>query len=396
MRFQMTVFSERDGVSFVALDAANQAAAIADAKRRGLAVLSVRPTRGLLAGLTRRRSAFPVLQVSQELLALMRAGVSLVEAFETLAEKEQAEDTRSVLNRILGELRSGKTLSAALESFDGVFPPLYVASVRASERTGGLIESLSRYVAYRLQLEGVKKKIVSALVYPILLASVGGVVTIFLLTYVVPRFSKIFEDRGGDLPLMTKLLIQWGSFFDAHAWQALIGAVSALGCAAFLLSRAGFIAAAYRLARRIPKIGGRVRLFQLARMYRTLGMLLLGGMPVVSALGMIRSLMEPSMWSQFDLATRRIREGMPISSAMVQGGLTTPVAVRMLRVGEQTGGMGEMMERIAELYDDENARALEIFSRVFEPLLMATIGLIIGSIVVLMYLPIFELAANIQ
>jgi general secretion pathway protein F len=139
-----------------------------------------------------------------------------------------------------------------------------------------------------------------------------------------------------------------------------------------------------------------VRLYQLARVYRTLGMLLKSGMPVVTALGMVRGLLDESMRPMFDRASARIREGSPISAAMQEAGLTTPVAMRMLRVGEQTGNMGAMMERLAELGDDENSRALDLFSRTFEPVLMALIGLVIGSIVVLMYLPIFELAANIQ
>jgi len=146
----------------------------------------------------------------------------------------------------------------------------------------------------------------------------------------------------------------------------------------------------------LPSIGGRLHIYQLTRFYRSLGMLLRGGMPVVTSLQMVTDLLESSLRGQLLLATASIREGHAMSRAMEQYGLTTPVALRMLRVGERTGRMGEMMERIASFYEDETARWVERFTKLFEPLLMVFIGLVIGVIVVLMYLPIFELAGSIQ
>jgi len=146
----------------------------------------------------------------------------------------------------------------------------------------------------------------------------------------------------------------------------------------------------------LPSLGRRLHVYQLARFYRSLGMLLRGGMPVVTSLQMVSDLLETSLRGQLALASTRIREGHALSSAMEQYGLTTPVALRMLRVGERTGRMGEMMERIAAFYEEETARWVERFTKLFEPLLMVFIGLVIGGIVVLMYFPIFELAGSIQ
>jgi general secretion pathway protein F len=146
----------------------------------------------------------------------------------------------------------------------------------------------------------------------------------------------------------------------------------------------------------IPGVGERMRVYQLARFYRTVGMLLSGGTPVVSALDMVSGLLQPTLRGQLQLATREIREGHPLSRAMERNGLTTPVASRMLRVGEGTGQMGEMMERIAVFHEEEMARWVDWFTRLFEPILMAFIGLVIGAIVVLMYMPIFELAGSIR
>ncbi len=147
---------------------------------------------------------------------------------------------------------------------------------------------------------------------------------------------------------------------------------------------------------RIPTLGERMRLYQLARFYRTVSMLLRGGIPVVTALEMVGGLLQPAMRVQLVSATGHIRNGRSISEALNLEGLSTPVAQRLLMVGERSGEMGEMMERIAAFYDEEMARWVETFTRIFEPALMAVIGLIIGLIVILMYLPIFELAGNIQ
>ena len=396
MRFRLMVVREGKGVRLMHVEAQSESAAVHRVTAEGASVLSVRAEGAWQTGAFRRRAAFPLLMLSQEMLALLRAGIGLVESIETLVEKEQSGETRATLEAILQDLRAGKSFSAALDASPQRFPPLYVATVRASERTGDLVDALGRYVAYQLQIETARKTVLAALVYPALLFGVGLVVTMFLLVYVVPRFSKIFEDRGGDLPFLTKVLMGWGNLINNHFLLFAIGVAAAVLAAGVAVTRPGFRALAFRALLSVPRIGQRVRLYQLARVYRTLGMLLKSGMPVVTALGMVRGLLDESMRPMFDRASLRIREGTPISTAMQEAGLTTPVAMRLLRVGEQTGNMGAMMERLAELGDDENSRALDLFSRTFEPVLMALIGLVIGSIVVLMYLPIFELAASIQ
>ena len=268
--------------------------------------------------------------------------------------------------------------------------------MRAAERTGDLSEALTRYIAYQTQLDAVKKKLLAASIYPVLLLSVGGLVTMFLLGYVVPKFSRIFEDIGGDIPLMSKLLIQWGVFMEAHAAQTGIGALLAVGLTVYLVRLPGVRRWVGRTLWSIPAIGERMRVYQLARFYRTVGMLLNGGIPVVSALEMVEGLLHPTLRSLLRRAAVEIREGKPISQAMENHHLTTPVSLRMLRVGERTGRMGEMMERISGFYDEEMARWVDWFTRLFEPILMAGIGVVIGGIVVLMYMPIFELAGSIQ
>jgi general secretion pathway protein F len=225
---------------------------------------------------------------------------------------------------------------------------------------------------------------------------VGLLVTLFLLGYVVPRFSQVYADMGDRLPWMSRVLLAWGQLIERHAVEMGIAAVAAVALAVHWLARPETIQRIASWLWRIPALGERMRVYQLARFYRTLGMLLRGGIAVVPAIDMVAGLLQSALRTQLDQASRLVREGRPMSQAMDTAGLATPIALRMLRVGERSGRMGEMMERIAAFHDEEMARWVDWFTRVFEPLLMASIGLVIGLIVVLLYLPIFELAGSIQ
>jgi len=396
MRYQLKAIRDGHDVAALALEAPDEAEAVRQAKSQGYAVLAVRRRQDWLGWLDRRRARFPLTLFSQELLALLDAGLTLVEAIEALADKEQRPETQKLLRQVIATLYEGHPLSFALQQFPAQFPVLYVATVRASERTGDLSAALSRYVAYQLQMDVVRKKVVSASIYPVLLLGAGGLVVLFLIGYVVPRFSLVYEQMGRDLPLFSRLLMNLG--------QALRDKGSII-FPLVLLAAAGAVYGIRRpackqwLVRRLwqtPAVGGRMKIYQLARFYRTLGMLLQGGTPIVTALQMAADLLQSSLRGQLALASASIREGLSISQAMERHGLTTPVASRMLVVGERSGKMGEMMDRIAGFYDEEMARWVEWFSKLFEPILMGVIGLVIGVIVVLMYFPIFELAGSIQ
>ena len=194
---------------------------------------------------------------------------------------------------------------------------------------------------------------------------------------------------------MSALLIEWGHFVHERGWQ-LAGIVTAtLGAIVYGLTRPLLKARLAQQLWRIPAIGERMRIYQLARFYRTLGMLLRGGIPVAKALEMVSGLLQPLFRPKVLAAAVLIREGRTISSAMEAEGLTTAVASRMLRVGERTGLMGEMMERIGNFHDDEIAQWVEWLTKLIEPLLMAVIGGVIGGIIILMYMPIFQLAGNV-
>ena len=394
MRYSLKALREPDQILMLEIDAADEAAARMQAIKQGYVVLAVKA-----AGFAQSwniRKKFPLPLFSQEMLALISAGLSLAEALEAIVEKEVSPENRKVFEGLLERLRQGLTFSAALENFPAQFPPLYVAMVRASERTGDLSEALTRYLAYWEQSDKVRSKIVSAMIYPAVIIFVGALVALFLMFYVVPRFSRIYDDIRGEVPLLSRLLLEWGKFVEAYWLAALVVGAGLMSVVVFIAVRPAGRAWLTRHIMRIPALHERARVYQLARLYRTLGMLLRGGIPVLQAIEMSAGLIGVEMRTGLHAASARIREGMLMSRALEEHGLTTPVALRLLRVGERTGQMGDMLERIAAFHDEELARWVDWFTRLFEPALMALIGIIIGGIVILMYMPIFELAGSIQ
>ena len=392
MRFELRAITQDGHLESVDCQALDAQSARRQAESRGYTVLEVRSRRNYLSRSTR----FPLPLFSQELLVLLAAGLTLVEALETLAQKEKRAEWRAVLTGVLAVLRQGQPLSSALEQAPSAFPPLYIATVRAAEKTSDLVPALTRYVSYQAQLDTIRRRVVNASIYPLLLIGVGGLVTLFLMLYVVPRFGKIYAERSADLPIFSQLLIAWGEMVQGHA-VVVVGTLAAIVVGAVLVLRQTRVRAALGNALwRVPAIGERLKVYQLARFYRTTGMLLKGGMPLVTALGMAGELLHPVLREKLAGASRAISEGHAVSASLDANGLATPVALRMLAVGDRSGSMGEMMERIAGFHDEELSRWVDWFTRLFEPLLMALIGLVIGAIVVLMYMPIFELAGNLQ
>jgi general secretion pathway protein F len=396
MRFQLKALRELGDIVSVVVDAADEADANRQARASGYNVLSLKRAAAWRFDLFSRRHRFPLALFNQELLALLGAGLALVEAIEALGEKETHSATRVVLERLSERLRQGRALSQAMHEQPHAFPPLYISTVRATERTGDLADALKRYAIYEAQVDLVRKKVISALIYPVLLVVAGTLVLLFLLGYVVPKFSLVYENLHGNLPLMSQLLLKVGRFVGTSGPATVMIGLAAIA----LLGRLVFTQMVRRWLGaklwRIPAIGSRMRLYQLARFYRTLGMLLRGGTAAVPALDMASGLLAPALAPSAARAREAIREGRAISEAMSSCGLTTPVVLRMLRVGERSGRMDEMMDRIASFLDEEIARWVEWFTRLFEPLLMAFIGVVIGIIVVLMYLPVFDLAGSIQ
>src|SRR5262249_42926368 len=227
MRFELKAVNADGRVESLDLHGLDRASAVQQAESRGYTVLAVRARAKLGLPFRGAQGRFPLTLFSQELLVLLKAGLPLVEAIETLAEREKRSEFRALLERIAAVLRQGNKLSSALQQFPQAFPALYVATVQASERTSDLAPALARSIAYQTQLDAIRKRLVNASIYPVLLLTVGGLVSLFLLAYVVPRFSRIYEERNIDLPVFSKILLGWGQLVEGHG-TLVMGAFVAL------------------------------------------------------------------------------------------------------------------------------------------------------------------------
>lgn len=377
---------------FVALtlDAADEAGLQAQLQQRGLTGVHWQLAD---AGM---RARFPLLLFAQELHALLVAGLSVIEALDALARKERSAFVRAVLQRLAAGLREGLRLSAVLEREPQLFPSLFVGILQAAEGSSDLPRALARYVDYETRLNSVRQKIVAAAIYPTILLVVGGAVAVFLLGHVVPKFALVYQSGGRALPWASQLLLDWGRFASSHAIPLLAG-VGLLVIALFWWGRRQLREGAWwRLLAVVPGTQARLELLELSRLYLTLGILLEGGLPIGQALGLASAVLTRSRRGVMADVSRRIAQGEPLSEAFAAAGLSTSVSEGLLKVGERSGQLGLMLVRTAEFYEGETTRWIERFTKAFEPILMAVIGLVIGLIVLLLYMPIFDLAGSLR
>jgi general secretion pathway protein F len=392
MEYRIRALDAAQQIRDIAIEALDEADAREQAAAHQLTPLSVTSSRSFGS----RRPRFSLLLFAQELHALVIAGLSVIEALDTLVEKDPAAASGAILVRLRARLRDGVRLSDALAQQPEFFPPLFVGIVQAAEGTSDLPGALGRYIDYETRIDAVRNKILSAAIYPTVLAVVGGGVAFFLLGYVVPRFATVYQGTGRPLPWASQMLLAWGAFAQQHG--------TALGLALLLA-----VSTAFWWARRIVRTGGLVNLlgwlptakarllqFEMARLYLTLGMLLEGGIPLARAITLARAVVASHRGPLLDAVRGRVESGEAFSDALASCDLGTTVAYRLIRVGEESGQLGVMLTRAAHFYDAEAARWIDRFMRTFEPVLMAAIGVVVGLIVILLYMPIFDLAGSLQ
>jgi general secretion pathway protein F len=339
---------------------------------------------------------FPLRLFCQELAVLLDAGIPLYEALHTLREKESAADIAAVLGQLTQALSQGQTLSQAMRAQGSTFSTLLIASIEASQRTGQTAQALRQHADYLAWLGGLRDKLINAAIYPAILIGASLLVVGFLTVFVVPRFADIYEGMGGELPWLSGVLLSTGQAVGGHPMAVAMGALG-LVAAAVMAWRSPVVRAALAArAWQMPVVGPRLRLIELAALYRTLGLLLQAGVAIVPAMEAAGELVGPSLRRSVQQAALRVREGQRLSDSLQAQELGTPVSLRMMRVGEQTGELGPMLERAATFYDEELARFTEWVGKVISPALMLIMGVLIGGIVVLMYLPIFQVAEQIQ
>ncbi len=369
MQFHVRALSSDNQTIQITVHAPAEIDARRQVEARGMFPIDVKvaPTfmlSSLLSGKDHQRN-FSLVLFSQELLALVNAGLSIVEALEALQEKEASLSSGSVLAHLLTGLREGKRLSGVLAEQAEHFPPLYVGIVKAAEGTSDLPRALTRFIDYRQKVDLVRNKILSASIYPAILLLVGSAVSLFLITYVVPKFAAVYQDAGRELPWLSQLMVDWGNFATAHGKALLVAATISIFMCLMLVRRMQKSGGFGVLLSRLPGVKNRAQIFQLSRLYLTLGMLLEGGVPIVTALKTVEDTVTPMSKANLRAAREMIEAGATVSSAFESKQLTTPISVRMLRVGERSGELGSMLTQSAAFYDGEISRWIDRFTRSF-------------------------------
>jgi general secretion pathway protein F len=365
-----------------------------------MAVVNPRTLRAVPArAVTTVRQAGPVNEEAfcQDVSLMLKSGLTLLEALKTLKERTPSHRAAPV-ERLLRRLQEGESLSQAMQATGG-FRAALVATVRSSELTGDLADSLQRYGRNAAGMRAMRSRLVSALVYPMLLVAVATLVVLFLLVYVVPRFAVVLEGSRQDLPTLSRLLIVVGRTLHAMppaGWAAVALLVAmALWRLVRLVREQRLESSLAQLATHVPVARDLVRTFAHSQLTRSASMLVRSGVPVLKAMGMCRELLLGPDRAGLDRALAAATAGAPLAAALHEQGIVDSLGLRVLRVSEQTGQLDIALDRLADIHDQQLERAIERAGRLIEPVLMLGIGLAVGGIVVLMYLPIFQLAASV-
>lgn len=386
------VFSHVEAAS--SLDEARQK--LAD---RGLYVYSVESRGGQLAALVRRSSSRQIggsefLILNQQFNTLIKAGLPILRALDLLADRASSPKLRPVISQLRDRVREGKSLSEAVAEA-GVFSKVYSTAILAGEKSGNLPGVLDYYIAYQRISTGVRKRILAALVYPVLLLSVAVIIVTYLVTAVIPKFALLYRDLNVELPAPTKLLIA----LTVDYRYVVLGAVAALAlaiAALFLWSRSEEGGTSLdRLKFRLPVIGDTLLKFQVAQFSRTLATLLTGGTPLVAGLQTAADAITSKLLrSTVSQATQLVREGESLSSALASKAVMPPMALDMIEVGESSGALSPMLTSVAEFYEEEVNLRLAALVSLIEPLLLIFMGMLVAFILISLYLPIFSFSMS--
>lgn len=343
-----------------------------------------------------KKNTFDTVIFVHELKTLLNSGISIAEALEILLDHHKGAIEGNPVHVIRENLHKGLSLSQSMLVCNNIFPPLLIATIAASERNGTIVEALTSYIRYDEQIASLRNKIYNASMYPVLLIGIALIVMLFLLMYLVPRFGVIYEGIDMELPLASMLMLQLGVWLGDYRWYV-IGFLILGGL--WLIQRVlkqGVESTLISLLSVFSPLRRRLDIVYLSRFYRGMALLLDAGSSAVHAFDMISSLLSPSQQQQLQNAKTLVLQGQGISTSLDLAGLTTPVAARLLAAGDQNGEIVAMLRQSAEFHDLDLSQFIDRFSRLLEPILMLAIGLFIGLIVVLLYMPIFEMAGGIQ
>ncbi len=367
----------------------------------GLLIYSIAPQKAfarLRASSQPRRKGLNLEQFlifNQQFVTLIRAGLPILKALELLEANIRNRKLKEHVGSIRAAVKTGTPLSDAFRA-EQAFPPIYVTSLMAGEKSGSLPEVIDRYVQYQKVTLAVRKKVIVSLIYPSLLVVLVLTLILFLITYVVPEFAELYDSMDAQLPRMTQILVAFGVTFSEN-FLLFIGVFAAVvGLIVFWARSESARGVFDRLKIRTPIVGPIWLKYQVAQICRLLSTLLEGGIPLMTALGTTsESLTSRMIREALAGARKKVKEGRPLSRSLAETGVVPPLAVEMVQVGESTGSLPAMLNSVAEFFDDDVSTALTAALSLIEPAIMIFMGIFVAFVLISLYLPMFSLAEQL-
>ncbi|HKN57962.1 MAG TPA: type II secretion system F family protein [Gemmatimonadaceae bacterium] len=328
---------------------------------------------------------------NQELLALVRAGLPILQSFDIMLERQKDARFREILTDIRDKLKSGISLSDAFASWGEIFPPIYSTSLRAGERSGDLEGVIRRFLKYQKMMVALRKRVITALVYPSILVTLSVGMVFIMLTKVIPRFAEFYAGFDAQLPAFTRLMITVADILNEHLLVAVVAIIVLTALLRQWIATSGRVAWD-RLKLRVPFIGGVMHRVAIMQFTQSLGTLLSGGTPMVPAIEIAsQSVANQDVSSKVFGIVQNVREGEPLWRSLEATGVISDLAVEMIKVGESTGALTEMLANVSEFYDEEIEARLSRVVAAIEPIILVFMGLVIATLLYAFYLPLFQL-----
>ena len=345
-----------------------------------------------LLPLKRSISTERFLLFNQELLALVKAGLPIIQSLDIMLERQKNPAFREVLTEIRDKIKSGVALSDAFASYGDLFPPIYSTSLRAGERSGDLEGVIRRFLRYQKMIVNLRKRVTGALIYPVILILLSSVMVFIMLTVVIPKFTEFFAGFDAQLPAFTRMMIGFAMFLRGNLILVLGSIIAVIFIFRQWISSAGRTLWD-RFKLRLPIVGGIFHRFAVLQFTQSLGTLLSGGTPMVPALEIAsQSITNQAVSGKVFGIVQNVREGEPLWRSLETTGVIGDLAVEMIKVGESTGALTEMLTNVSEFYDEEIEARLGRMVAAIEPLILVFMGLVIAVLLYAFYLPLFQLS----
>jgi general secretion pathway protein F len=330
--------------------------------------------------------------ITRQLATLLEAGTPLVSALDAIIEQTDNHALKKIIAQVREEIKEGRSFADALDEHRKVFSDLYVNMIRAGEESGALEGVLLRLADFTENQMLLKNRIRAALAYPLLMTIIGAGVMIFLLTFVIPTVTQVFEEMGQTLPLPTRILMAVSNLFQGYWWVIIIGCfLIIVGIRRYLQTPKGALSWD-RVKLRLPLFGGIILRGAVARFARTLATLLQGGLPILNSLDIVKTVVNNQLLAQAIEETKtEVREGEGIAPSLRRSGLFPAIVTHMIATGEGSGNLEEMLAKVADAYEAEVQTKVTALTSILEPIIILAMGVVVGFIVISILLPIFEM-----